>query len=66
MDVVLNLAPMSDPVAILGLVRPGGVLVTTVPPAPEPTGDGVRSTALMVRSDREQLAAPSSASTPAS
>jgi NADPH:quinone reductase-like Zn-dependent oxidoreductase len=56
-DVVLNLAPMPDPGAVLGLVRPGGVLVTTVPPAPEPGVDGVRSVALMVRSDREQLAA---------
>jgi NADPH:quinone reductase-like Zn-dependent oxidoreductase len=55
-DVVLNLAPMPDPGAFLGLIKPGGVLVTTVPPAPEAGDDGIRSVALMVRSDREQLA----------
>lgn len=55
-DVVLNLTPMPDPGAFLGLVKPGGVLVTTVPPAPEASGDEIRSVALMVRSDREQLA----------
>jgi NADPH:quinone reductase-like Zn-dependent oxidoreductase len=58
-DVVLNLAPMPEPAALLGVVKRGGVFVTTVPPAPEPepvNGD-VRSVALFVRSDRKQLAA---------
>jgi NADPH:quinone reductase-like Zn-dependent oxidoreductase len=55
-DVVLNLAPLPDPAPLLGLLRPGGVLVTTVPPAPAPDGRDVRTSALFVRSDREQLA----------
>jgi NADPH:quinone reductase-like Zn-dependent oxidoreductase len=55
-DVVLNLAPLPDPAPLLGLLRPGGVLVTTVPPAPEPGDRDVRTAALFVRSDREQLA----------
>lgn len=56
-DVVLNLAPVADPAALVGLVKPGGVFVTTVPPAPESATGEVRSVALFVRSDREQLAA---------
>ena len=56
-DVLLNLAPVPEPAALLGLVKPGGVLVTTVPPAPEPRNGDVRSVALFVRSDRKQLAA---------
>lgn len=55
-DVVLNLAPLPDPAALLGLVKPGGMFVTTVPPAPEPVDGDVRSIALFVRSDRAQLA----------
>lgn len=55
-DVVLNLAPVADASVLLDLLRPGGVLVTTVPPAPEPAGDDVRAVALFVRSDRDQLA----------
>jgi NADPH:quinone reductase-like Zn-dependent oxidoreductase len=56
-DVVLNLAPAPNPAELLGLLRPGGVLVTTVPPAPEPADGSVSSIALFVRSDRAQLAA---------
>jgi NADPH:quinone reductase-like Zn-dependent oxidoreductase len=55
-DVVLNMAPVGDPSALLGLLKPGGVFVTTVPPAPEPTNDDLRTVALFVRSDRAQLA----------
>jgi hypothetical protein len=55
-DVVLNLAPAPDPAALLDLLRPGGVLVTTVPPAPDPGDRDVRTAALFVRSDRDQLA----------
>jgi NADPH:quinone reductase-like Zn-dependent oxidoreductase len=56
-DVVLNLAPVPDPAALLALIKRGGVIVTTVPPAPEPTKDGIRSIALFVRSDRDLLRA---------
>ncbi len=55
-DVVLNLAPLPDPEPLLGLLRPGGVLVTSVPPAPDPGDHDVRTCALFVRSDPEQLA----------
>jgi NADPH:quinone reductase-like Zn-dependent oxidoreductase len=55
-DVVLNLAPLPDPAPLLGLLRSGGVLVTTVPPAPDAGDRDVRTVALFVRSDREQLA----------
>ncbi len=54
-DVVLNLAPLPDPAPLLGRLRSGGVLVTTVPPAPDPGGHDVRTVALFVRSDRQQL-----------
>lgn len=54
-DVVLHLTPASDPAVLLDLVRPGGVVVTTVPPAPDPGGRGVRTAALFVRSDATQL-----------
>ena len=54
-DVVLNLAPAPDPATLLDLLRPGGVLVTTVPPAPDPGDRDVRTAALFVRSDRDQL-----------
>lgn len=55
-DVVLNLAPLPDPAPLFGLLRPGGVLVTSVPPAPDPGDRDVRAVALFVRSDPEQLA----------
>jgi len=59
-DVVLNLAPV-EPVqlaALLGLIRPGGVLVNTTVWMPAPTDEerGVRGIDLFVRSDAEQLA----------
>ncbi|MFF4057015.1 NADP-dependent oxidoreductase [Streptomyces sp. NPDC001668] len=59
-DVVLNLAPV-DPAqlaALLGLIRPGGVLVNTTVWMPAPTDEerGVRGIDLFVRSDAEQLA----------
>ncbi|MGW7041472.1 NADP-dependent oxidoreductase [Streptomyces avermitilis] len=58
-DVVLNLAPVEpaqlDP--LLGLIRPGGVLVNTTVWMPAPTDEerGVRGIDLFVRSDAEQL-----------
>ncbi|MFE2971305.1 NADP-dependent oxidoreductase [Streptomyces sp. NPDC059340] len=58
-DVVLNLAPV-EPAhldALLGLIRPGGVLVNTTVWMPAPTDEerGVRGIDLFVRSDAEQL-----------
>jgi len=58
-DVLLNLARI-DPdelVALASLVRPGGVVVNTVPTVPTPADDerGVRGIGLLVRSDTEQL-----------
>jgi NADPH:quinone reductase-like Zn-dependent oxidoreductase len=58
LDVVLNLASIApaDVGALASLVRPGGVVVNTVPSAmPEETGDVVAK-AIFVRSDPEQLA----------
>lgn len=51
---ILNLAPLdaSQQAALLDLVRPGGVLVTTVPPGP----DDARAVTMFVRNDAEQLA----------
>ncbi|MBE1497762.1 NADPH:quinone reductase-like Zn-dependent oxidoreductase [Amycolatopsis lexingtonensis] len=59
-DVVLNLAPV-DPAelaALVGLIRPGGVLVNTTVwmPAPSDEARGVRGIDLFVRSDAGQLA----------
>ncbi|MFE2605292.1 NADP-dependent oxidoreductase [Streptomyces mirabilis] len=58
-DVVLNLAPVEPAQldALLGLVRPGGVLVNTTVwmPAPSDEERGVRGIDLFVRSDAEQL-----------
>ncbi|MFG2858939.1 NADP-dependent oxidoreductase [Streptomyces mirabilis] len=58
-DVVLNLAPVEPAQldALLGLVRPGGVLVNTTVwmPAPSDKERGVRGIDLFVRSDAEQL-----------
>ncbi|MFB8135383.1 NADP-dependent oxidoreductase [Streptomyces mirabilis] len=58
-DVVLNLAPVEPAQldALLGLIRPGGVLVNTTVwmPAPSDEERGVRGIDLFVRSDAEQL-----------
>ncbi|MFD7379353.1 NADP-dependent oxidoreductase [Streptomyces mirabilis] len=58
-DVVLNLAPVEPAQldTLLGLIRPGGVLVNTTVwmPAPSDEERGVRGIDLFVRSDAEQL-----------
>ncbi|WP_371641789.1 NADP-dependent oxidoreductase [Streptomyces mirabilis] len=58
-DVVLNLAPVEPAQldALLGLIRPGGVLVNTTVwmPAPSDEERGVRGIDLFVHSDAEQL-----------
>ncbi|MER7840964.1 NADP-dependent oxidoreductase [Streptomyces sp. NPDC096040] len=58
-DIVLNLAPVEPAqlAALLGLIRPGGVLVNTTVWMPAPTDEerGVRGIDLFVRSDAEQL-----------
>lgn len=59
-DVAVNLAPI-DPsrlAALVGLIRPGGVLVNTTVwmPAPSDEERGVRGIDLFVRSDAAQLA----------
>ncbi|MFD8655577.1 NADP-dependent oxidoreductase [Streptomyces mirabilis] len=58
-DVVLNLAPVEPAQldALLGLIRPGGVLVNTTVwmPAPSDEERGIRGIDLFVRSDAEQL-----------
>jgi len=57
-DVLLNLAavPAAELSALLGLVRPGGVFVTTVAPGPDPAGGDVRVISMFVRADAGQLA----------
>jgi NADPH:quinone reductase-like Zn-dependent oxidoreductase len=59
-DVLLNLARITpeELVALVALVRPGGVVVNTVPTIPTPADDerGVRAVGVFVRSDAEQLA----------
>jgi NADPH:quinone reductase-like Zn-dependent oxidoreductase len=58
-DVLLNLANITPEhlVALVALVRPGGVVVNTVPTIPTPADDerGVRGVGVFVRSDTEQL-----------
>lgn len=58
-DVVLNLAPVEPAqlAALLGLIRPGGILVNTTVWMPAPTDEerGVRGIDLFVHSDAEQL-----------
>ncbi|MBW8481415.1 NADP-dependent oxidoreductase [Actinomadura parmotrematis] len=58
-DAVLNLAPPEPGrlAELLGLIRPGGVLVNTTVWAPAPSDEerGVRGVDLFVRSDAEQL-----------
>ncbi|GGT31496.1 hypothetical protein GCM10010254_60000 [Streptomyces chromofuscus] len=55
-DVVLNLVPTSpeETVALAGLVRPDGVLLSTTTPIPDTVG--VRAVSVFVRGDAEQLA----------
>ncbi|GAB2580013.1 NADP-dependent oxidoreductase [Microlunatus antarcticus] len=59
-DLVLNLAPVvpAQLDALVGLVRPGGVVVSTTVwmPAPSDKARGVRGVDLFVRSDAAQLA----------
>ena len=58
-DVLLNLARVApeELVALAALVRPGGVVVNTVPTLPTPADEerGVRAVGVFVRSDAEQL-----------
>jgi NADPH:quinone reductase-like Zn-dependent oxidoreductase len=42
---------------LAGLVRAGGVLLSSTTPGPQDDGQGVRSVRLFVRSDAKQLAA---------
>jgi NADPH:quinone reductase-like Zn-dependent oxidoreductase len=59
-DVLLNLARIApeELAALAALVRPGGVVVNTVPTIPTPTDEarGVRGVGVFVRSDAQQLA----------
>ena len=57
-DAVLNFAPTppADLATLAGLVRPGGILVSTATPAPQDDARGVRSVSMYVRSDAQQLA----------
>ena len=57
-DIVLNLAPIkpAELTALASLVRPGGIVLSTVPTAmPDDTGD-VRAAPVFARSDAGQLA----------
>lgn len=57
-DAVINLATASeqDMAALVGLVRPGGVLVTTASPAQAHPDRDVRTISMQVRSEASQLA----------
>jgi NADPH:quinone reductase-like Zn-dependent oxidoreductase len=57
-DVVLNLvaADESGIAALTGLIRDGGVIVTTASPAPGDPDRGVRGTGMQLRADAAQLA----------
>jgi len=57
--VVLNLVQASeqDMASLIGLVAPGGVLVTTTSPAQDDPARRVRAISMFVRSDAQQLAA---------
>jgi NADPH:quinone reductase-like Zn-dependent oxidoreductase len=59
-DVLLNLARVvpQELAALAALVRPGGVVVNTVPTIPTPADEerGVRAVGFFVRNDTEQLA----------
>ena len=58
-DVLLNLARIApeELAGLVALVRPGGVVVNTVPTIPTPADEerGVRAVGVFVRSDAEQL-----------
>jgi NADPH:quinone reductase-like Zn-dependent oxidoreductase len=58
-DVLLNLARIAPEqlAALVALVRPGGVVVNTVPTIPTPADEerGVRGVGVFVRSDTDQL-----------
>jgi NADPH:quinone reductase-like Zn-dependent oxidoreductase len=56
-DAILNLVAASDTemTALVDLIRPGGVIVTTVTPAPADTERNVRTVSMNVRSDAKQL-----------
>jgi NADPH:quinone reductase-like Zn-dependent oxidoreductase len=58
-DVLLNLAPIApeELVALVALVKPGGVVVNTIPTIPTPGDEArdVRAVGVFVRSDAEQL-----------
>jgi NADPH:quinone reductase-like Zn-dependent oxidoreductase len=58
-DAVLNFAPVTpaDMLALAGLVRDGGALVTTTTPGPPDNPRGVRSVSVFVRPDAAQLSA---------
>jgi NADPH:quinone reductase-like Zn-dependent oxidoreductase len=57
-DVVLNLVPAAgdDLAALVALVKPGGIIVSTTGPVDGDAEREVRSASLFVRSEREQLA----------
>jgi NADPH:quinone reductase-like Zn-dependent oxidoreductase len=57
-DVVLNLVTTSDArmAALTGLLRPGGVIVTTATPAAGDPDRGVRAVGMRLRADADQLA----------
>jgi NADPH:quinone reductase-like Zn-dependent oxidoreductase len=57
-DAVINLVTASeaDMAALVGLVRPGGVLITTASPAQADPDRKVRTISMRVRSDASQLA----------
>jgi NADPH:quinone reductase-like Zn-dependent oxidoreductase len=57
-DVVLNLVTASDAqmAALTGLLRPGGVIVTTATPAASDPDRGVRAVGMQLRADADQLA----------
>jgi NADPH:quinone reductase-like Zn-dependent oxidoreductase len=59
LDVVINLVMASeqDMAALIGLIRPGGVLVTTASPAQGDPERAVHAVSMSVRSDAGQLAA---------
>src|SRR4051794_21547302 len=59
-DVLLNLAPIApeELEALVALVKPGGVVVNTIPTIPTPSDEArdVRAVGVFVRSDAQQLA----------
>jgi NADPH:quinone reductase-like Zn-dependent oxidoreductase len=57
LDVILNLAPIvpAELGALSGLLRPGGIVLTTVPSAVPGERNGIRVAPVFVRNDVEQL-----------